>query len=103
LARVVETVLDDPGQHHTLESLAHIASMSRATFARHFEKAFDRTAMDYVRDVRLRHAARLLDLGELSIDQIAGKVGYASRSHFSRAFDERFGVPPAEFRKRHAS
>jgi len=101
LAKVIDTLLDDPGRPHTVESLAGVAGMSRATFVRHFEKAFERTPMDYVRDVRLQHAGRLLDAGELSIDQVAGKVGYASRSHFSRAFDARFGVPPAEFRRRH--
>ncbi len=99
LARVVETILNHPEQHHTLELLASVAHMSRSTFARHFEQCFGRTPMDYVRDVRLRRAAQLLRLGGQSIDSVATKVGFASRSHFSRAFHDQFGCSPLDFRK----
>ncbi len=55
--------------------------------------------LDYVRDVRLRRAAQLLQVGGLSVDGIASKVGYASRSHFSHAFHEQYGCSPVDFRK----
>ena len=99
LARVIETILNHPEQHHTLELLASVAHMSRSTFARHFEQCFGRTPMDYVRDVRLRRAAQLLRLGGQSIDSVATKVGFASRSHFSRAFHDQFGCSPLDFRR----
>ncbi len=99
LARVIETILNHPEQHYTLELLASVAHMSRSTFARHFEQCFGRTPMDYVRDVRLRRAAQLLQASGLSVDGIASKVGYASRSHFSRAFHDQFGCSPVDFRK----
>ncbi len=98
LSKVIETILDHPEQSYTLESLASIAAMSRSTFARHFEQCFARTPMDYLRDVRLRRAAQLLQVSGSSVDGVAGKVGYASRSHFSRAFSEQFGCSPMEFR-----
>ena len=100
LARVIDTVLDRPGAPHTLDTLAALAAMSRSTFVRHFEDHTGRTPMDYVRDVRLRSAAKLLRAhDDLSVDAVAGKVGYASRSQFSRAFSERFGQSPADFRR----
>ena len=99
LARVIQTVLDHPEQAHTLDSLAETAHMSRSTFIRHFEKCFGRTPMDYLRDVRLRRGAQLLQTTGHSVDGITGKVGFASRSHFSKAFQEQFGVSPMEFRK----
>jgi len=101
LAKVVEAILDHPEQNHTLDSLAETAAMSRSTFVRHFEKCFARTPMDYIRDIRLRRAAQLLQTQETSVDAVAGKVGYASRSHFSRAFNEQFGSSPTEFRKQY--
>jgi AraC-like DNA-binding protein len=100
LARIIETILNHPEQHYTVESLASVAHMSRSTFARHFERCFGRTPMDYVRDVRLRNGAQLLRASGLSVDGVASKVGFASRSHFSRAFHDQFGCSPAEFRKR---
>jgi len=54
--------------------------------------------MDYLRDIRLRRAAELLRQGGMSIDSIASKVGFASRSYFSRAFHEQFGCSPTDYR-----
>ncbi|HXI04024.1 MAG TPA: AraC family transcriptional regulator [Candidatus Saccharimonadales bacterium] len=99
---VMETILAHPERRHTVESLAGVAHMSRSTFARHFEQCFERSPMDYVRDVRLRRAARLLRIGDLSVDGVAAKVGFASRSHFSRAFRVQFGCAPAQFRKQNS-
>ena len=101
LSNVVDAIVSHPERPHTVESLADIGHMSRSTFARHFEKCFGRTPMDYVRDVRLRRAARLLQTSMLPVDGVASKVGYASRSHFSRSFQEHFGCSPADFRKQH--
>jgi AraC family transcriptional activator of mtrCDE len=99
ISSVIDVMLDRPQDNYTVESLADIAAMSRATFARHFEKCFNRPPMDYLRDVRLRRAAQLLQVSTIPIDSVAAKIGYSSRSHFSKAFGEQFGSSPAEFRK----
>jgi len=99
LSCIIEHILDHPEQPHTVELLAEVCHMSRSTFARHFEQCFGRTPMDYVRDVRLRRAAEMLQTSGLAVDAIAGKVGYASRSQFSRAFQDQYGCAPAEYRK----
>jgi AraC-like DNA-binding protein len=46
----------------------------------------------------MQRAAQMLVVEGTSIDQIARMVGYASRSHFSRAFKEHSGLPPHDFR-----
>lgn len=101
ISKVIDVILDRPEGNYSVESLADIAAMSRATFVRHFEKCFNRTPMDYLRDVRLRRAAQLLQVSTIPIDSVAGKIGYSSRSHFSKAFSDQFGVSPAEFRKQY--
>jgi methylphosphotriester-DNA--protein-cysteine methyltransferase len=55
----------------------------------------------FVRDVRLRRAAQLLQVTSIPMDSVVAKIGYSSRSHFSKAFSDQFGVSPAEFRKRY--
>jgi AraC-like DNA-binding protein len=99
LSAVINTIIEHPEQPHTLDSLADIAHMSRSTFIRHFERCFDRTPIDYLRDVRLRRGAQLLQISNDSMDGIASKIGFASRSHFSHAFQEQYGCSPMEFRK----
>jgi transcriptional regulator GlxA family with amidase domain len=58
--------------------------------------------MDYLRDVRLRRAAQLLCRDDLSVDEVATKVGFSSRSHFSHTFRDHFGPSPLAFREGHA-
>lgn len=98
LARVLSTILEHPEKPLSLETLADIATMSRSAFAQKFHSSFQRTPMDYVRDVRLRRAAQLLHRGELSVEEVATKVGFSSRSHFSRIFTEQFGSSPVKYR-----
>ncbi|MDA9981455.1 AraC family transcriptional regulator [Gammaproteobacteria bacterium] len=98
LSKVIDEIIDTPGGHYTLDLLAEKCLMSRTTFSERFHSAFGRPAMDFVREVRLRGAARLLRQTQDPIKKIAGQMGYASRSNFSHAFREFFGVAPAEYR-----
>jgi AraC-like DNA-binding protein len=98
LGRAISAILDRPDAGHTLESLGDVAGMSRAAFAERFKEAFDRTPMDFLKEVRLRRAARLLGETELPVKTVAYRVGFSSRSYFSRAFKEFYGIDPAGFR-----
>lgn len=98
LAAAVSSVLEHPAADHSLESLSAEAHMSRSAFARDFHRAFGRTPMTFVREVRLRRGASLLVTTSLSTGEIAHRVGFASRSHFSRAFRDYFGLTPSVFR-----
>ena len=98
LGRVVNEIIEDPGQPYTLDLLAGKCAMSRSTFSEHFHEVFGRPAMDFVREVRLRSAARLLRQTRDPIKTIAARMGYASRSNFNHAFKEFFRTTPAEYR-----
>lgn len=98
LSKVIDEIIEDPGKPYSLDLLAEKCAMSRTTFSDRFHKAFGRPAMDFVREVRLRGAARLLRQTQDPIKAIAARVGYASRSNFSHAFSEFFGVAPVEYR-----
>lgn len=99
LARAIDRILQEPGAKHSVDSLADAASMSRSAFAEHFSAAFGRSPMNLVNHVRMQRAARLLGQSSaLSIDQVAARVGFSSRSHFSRAFKKHFGLSPYAYR-----
>src|SRR5215217_4415380 len=98
LAAVVTAVMENPGTNHTLKSLAEQAGMSRSGFALRFALAFGTSPMEFVKGVRLRYAAKLLRSTNLPISVIASKIGYASRTHFSRTFRAAFGQDPQSFR-----
>jgi AraC-like DNA-binding protein len=100
LGKAVGAIVERPESDFTLQGLAEISGMSRATFAQRFREAFGRTAMDFVKEVRLRRAADLLCSSDLPVKTIAARVGFASRSHFSRAFKAHMGSDPASYRAR---
>jgi AraC family transcriptional activator of mtrCDE len=100
LAPAVTAILEKPEAPHSLQSLADLAGMSRSAFSEHFRDAFGRSAIDFLKEVRLRRAARLLHSSDLPVKAIAHRVGFASRSYFSRAFKAEMGVDPAGYRQR---
>lgn len=98
LAQAVTAVLERPAAAHTVKSLAAIAGISRSSFAERFTRAYGLSPLDFVRRVRLRHAANLLSTTALPVKVIASSSGYVSRSYFSRAFRAAYGVDPKTFR-----
>lgn len=97
LAPALEAVLSRPADAHTVASLAAASHLSRATFTRRFTDAVGVPPMAYVREVRMREAARLLAAQD-PVSTVARRVGYRSRSHFADAFEGHFGVSPTTYR-----
>ncbi len=100
LLRAITSVLECPPHPHSVESMAATAGMSRSAFAAAFSARYDQGPMDFVRDARLRAAAELLKNTDLPVKLVCAGVGYLSRSYFSRAFREMFGVDPTKYRDR---
>lgn len=73
--------------------------MSRSSFIEQFADLLGRPPTEFLREIRLRRAAYLLETTDEPIKTIARSVGYASRSYFSRAFKQAFGVDPTRFRE----
>ena len=95
MERVIDRILKNPADSHSVESLAEEASMSRSAFAEAFARAFGLPPMSLVRKIRLEKARQLLERGDgLSMEAVARRVGFSSRSHFSRAFKKHYGVSP---------
>lgn len=98
LAPAVTAMLDDPASDHSLESLAELARMGRSLFAERFSEVFGQPPIEFLKQLRLHHGARLLRTTDMPVALIASAVGYASRSYFSRAFRETYGSDPRRYR-----
>lgn len=102
LSRSVASVLEAPAAPHTVAGLAAAAGMSRSAFAAAFQDAFAMSPMEFVAKTRLHHAAELLKTTDLPVKVVAAAIGFASRSHFSRAYRAAYGDDPRGWRKYHA-
>lgn len=98
LARAAAAILQRPEAAHSLADIVGVAGMSRSSFLERFSQAFGQSPLDFVQKVRLHHAAHLLRATDLPIKIVANSVGYASRSHFSRAFKASYGTDPTSYR-----
>jgi transcriptional regulator GlxA family with amidase domain len=99
LGSAVAAILDNPASGHSVESLATSAGLSRSTFARQFANQLGFPPMEFVTRTRLHHAASMLRSSRTPIKSVAAQIGFASRSHFSRAFREIYGVDPKSYRQ----
>lgn len=98
IGKTLALIHANPEKPWTVEALAREAGMSRARYAEHFTQVIGEGPVGYLRSWRLQKAAELLDETRLPIQQIAARVGYESTAAFSRAFSQRFGASPSEFR-----
>ena len=57
------------------------------------------TPVEYIREMRLRKAAKLLSAGKFSVSEVMYTVGFSNSSYFSKCFSKAFGMTPTEYMK----
>ncbi|MCA8943629.1 MAG: AraC family transcriptional regulator [Planctomycetes bacterium] len=96
--RAIDHIVRDLERPHRLDEVADVAGFSPFHFHRVFRSLMGETLNQFVRRLRLERALwlRSHEVGA-SWTNIALRCGFAGSSDFSRAFKQRFGVPPSEF------
>jgi AraC-like DNA-binding protein len=83
----------------TVNELARVGRLSVSQFARVFKEELGAAPIEYLQELRLQRARRLLRDTDQSITQIALGCGFNSSSYFSRCFLARFSASPSAFRR----
>jgi AraC-like DNA-binding protein len=86
-----------PERAWTVAQLAKTAGLSRSTFFARFSASVGLPPMEYLLAWRMAVAKNLLRSHELSITEVAERVGYSSQSNFSTAFRHHVGEPPSRY------
>jgi len=97
--RVCTYINQNYKQEIRLEDAAAIASMSRTAFCRFFKRSTGKTFIDFVNELRIGRASRLLIESDLTIAQICYEVGFNNVSNFNRRFLEHHRSSPRNYRK----
>jgi AraC family transcriptional activator FtrA len=82
-----------------VDDLANQANMSRRTFDRHFKKSLATSPKAWLNQQRINLAKRLLETENLSIDQLAAKVGYDNGITLRFNFNKHVGISPSQYRE----
>jgi len=98
---IMQTQLWLQDNYHRQIQARHLAArfdMSLRTFNRRFKNATGTTALEYLRDIRLSQARELLQTSNLSITEIAEKVGYQDPAYFGELFKKHCHTTPRQYR-----
>jgi AraC family transcriptional activator of mtrCDE len=99
LAPAISAMFSDPARPWSLPDLANLCSMSRATFMRHFQDKLGRSAIELLTDIRMSLAANELKKPTMTTEAVADAVGYQSVAAFRRAFTDKMGMTPGQWRR----
>ena len=89
----------DPGRVWTVASLAGEVAMSRSAFAARFKELVGESPMQYITRWRMNVALTWLKKKDVSVREIADRLGYQSEAAFSRAFKRFIGISPGAARQ----
>ena len=81
-----------------LEDLSALVGMAPSAFSRFFHQRTGRTVVDYLIDIRLGNAARMLVDTTQNISEICYSCGFNNLSNFNRVFKAKRGYTPRDFR-----
>jgi len=81
-----------------LKEVADLINMSETAFSHYFKKRTQRSFSDYITDLRIGNAARLIIETDKSISEICYECGFNNNSYFNRVFKKQKGCTPGEFR-----
>jgi signal transduction histidine kinase/DNA-binding response OmpR family regulator len=96
----IEQHMDD--MEYTVEKLSYDIGMSRQHLNRKLHSLTDHSARDFIRSMRLRRAAQLLQKRNDMITQIAYQVGFNNLSYFTKCFRKQFGQSPSQYTARYS-
>ena len=84
----------------TVTDIAKYIGFDRTYFYRMFVKKKNMSPSAYINELRLKKAISLMELGGISLNEIAVITGFYDYSHFSKAFTKKYSIAPKEYKNR---
>lgn len=95
LMEFVEEKIAEPD--FSVEDMQQEMGISRMQLHRKLKALTDQSATEFIRTIRLKRAAEMLQKDFDNVSQVAYQVGFSSLSYFTKCFKEQYGVLPSEF------
>lgn len=101
LNRVLEYVMQNFRNDIKLEDVAAEANMSPTSFCRYFKSRTNKTVMQFINEIRIGYAHKMLLETQYNVEQICYECGFKNVSNFYEQFQKVTGTSPFKFRKEH--
>lgn len=92
---IVEENISNPD--FSVEQLSHSLYVSRVTLYKKMIALTGKTPIEFIRTIRLKRAARLLEKAKITVAEAAYEVGFNNPKYFTKYFKEEFGMLPSEY------
>ena len=93
----VERHMDEPD--FDIQQMADELCISRSTLRRKLKVMTDLTPSNFIRNIKFKHACRILRDKTVTISEVAYAIGYTNPKYFTKCFKDEFGITPTEFIK----
>lgn len=100
MRRILEFTLEHFTEEININQVAEIAHLTVPSFCRYFKHRTRKTYIDYLNELRVSHARKLLITTELDVGQVGFESGFQNLSHFHRVFKKNTGLTPLSYRNR---
>ncbi|MDP4270583.1 MAG: ATP-binding protein [Bacteroidota bacterium] len=91
----IERNMDNP--EFSVQQFSEEMSMDRTVLYKKLQSITGMAPSDFIRSIRLKRAAQLLAQGQMSVSEVADRVGFNTHKYFTRYFRETFGVTPSQY------
>lgn len=98
IKEVVERNVDN--SNFVVEDLVSEMAMSRTVFFKKLKSLTGLAPIEFIRDVKIRHAAKIMKHEQYTIKEIAFMVGFSDTKYFTQCFKQIFGMTPSEYRNK---
>ena len=82
-----------------IKDISQALGRTKSAICPAFKEKYGITVMDYLTDLRVEEAKKMLLQTDLGIGEIAGEVGFTDTSYFSKVFYKKIGVTPSQYRR----
>ena len=83
-----------------VDDLVHEMAVSRSVFFKKLKSLTGLAPIEFIKEMRVKRAAQLIETGEFNMTQISYMVGINDPRYFSKCFKQRFGMTPTEYREK---
>ncbi len=97
---LIQSIENQLSERHTVDKAAKQLNLNPYHFCKLFKRLTGRTFIEYVNLCRVNEAERLLLRTELSVTEIAGRIGCDNPNYFTKLFKQYKGIAPSRFRKK---
>ncbi len=103
VVRAQAWIADNYATDNPVAAMIDRSALLPRTFGRRFRVATGRRPMEYVHDVRIDEARRILESSSIAVDDVGFSVGYGDPTFFRRLFKRKTGLTPAAYRRKFAT